>query len=610
MPPPRSLGWRVRWLAFATLVAVVATALPDAPAGADSSTWAPPVPGAVVRPYVEPLARFASGHRGVDFAAPAGTEVRAANDGRVTFAGTVSGSLHVVVEHAGGIRTSYSFLARIEVDEGAAVRRGETLGIAGGSGGGHRPGALHFGTRIGDRYFDPMLLFGPTDLTELVRLVPSGVRVPSDETFIWRELQDDGDDCAGGIPLVEQLCDAGEAVVGVVGERARELWEQVEDLVDLGLAALRTVVEATRELVERVERVARDVLQTLRDVANKVERAVEELATKIANGAIAVFNAVVEAGLKLYEQLTSCPQPPPRAHSKGSGNVAVAVGGLGSWRRRQQPDAHGDAYDEKFQTRWRMLGYDRDEVEYFSYRPGSRTYGPKDTLSDLHAQARSLGRQIQEQARAHPGTAIDLVGHSQGGLVIDLFLTDVYGGHEDEYPPIDNVVTFGSPHEGTPIADLGQQISDHMFAGPIVRLLDPTDIIGAESVEQMTSDSETIKKLWDAGEAPEDIRFISIIGSEDPIVPSNRADVPGATKVVVPAGAPLWPDDHSAVLRDDDAISAAQAHLSGRAPADSCGLFTDVGGWLYTELVDKVNERISLTPGGTAHPYNPEYWRS
>ena len=61
----------------------------------------------------------APGHRGVDFVAAAGTPVRAANAGEVTFAGNVAGSLHVVVAHPGGLRTSSSFLATI------AVRRGQ-----------------------------------------------------------------------------------------------------------------------------------------------------------------------------------------------------------------------------------------------------------------------------------------------------------------------------------------------------------------------------------------------------------------------------------------------------------------------------------------------------
>ena len=606
MSSPRTPGRRTRSLLGNAVVALLVitllvAALPVPPASAGSSTWTKPVPGSLVRPYREPLAQFASGHRGVDYAAPAGTPVRAANAGTVTFAGTVGGEQHVVVAHAGGIRTTYSYLASVDVPVGARVARGAVLGTAGGSGSGHGRGVVHFGARVGSRYFDPMLLFEPTDLTKLVHLAPTDTAQASDEELLRLVVHEESDDACGG-GLLEIVCDIG----GAIGDVAEATWDEIEVAIDLGIAALRAVADIASELVDRVESIVRDVLRTLRDVANDVAGAVEALAAKIANGAVAVFNAVVEAGLELYEQLTSCPQPPPKAHSLGSGNQAIAVGGLGSWRRRQPTDRHGDAYDEKFQTRWRMLGYQRDEVAHFSYRPGSATYGPKDTITDLHAQARSLGRQVQEADRAHPGLAVDLVGHSQGGLVIDLFLTEVYAGHEHEYPPIENVVTFGSPHEGTPIADLAEAVDEHLFAGIAARALDPTDYIGAESVEQMSTGSSTIEELWDAGGVPPEVRFLSIVGSEDPIVPSSSASVPGGTKIVVPAGDTLWPDDHSAVLRDDDAISAAQAHLSGRAPADSCGLFTDVGGWLYTQLVDKVTAKVSETPGGTSYVPNLE----
>jgi hypothetical protein len=589
MKPTRTASRRARAVLFVT-VAAVATATSPPPSAAQDPTWTAPVPGAVVRGYREPLAQFAAGHRGVDYSAPVGTPVRAANDGRVTFAGDVSGAMHVVVEHPNGIRTSYSFLERIDVARGDTVRRGTVLGAAGGTGEGHAAGVFHFGARVGDRYFDPMQLFEPTDLTQLVRLVPADELEVDDAQLIHKMFDDDG--CGG---LLSVICDIGEAI----GDAAGWTLDRVEDALDLGLAALRTVAEAAVDFVETVTAVVREVMQAIRDVVEGVEGAIERLAELAVEGAVAIFEAVVEAGLDLYEALTSCPQPPPKAHSEGSGNIAVAVGGLFSSRERQAPDAHGDWFDESFKFRRRVLGYTREEVVYHSYREGSETYGWEDTLGDLHEQARSLGRQIKAAGEANPGRAIDLVGHSQGGLVIALFLTEVYAGHEDEYPPIENALTFGSPHEGTPVADLAQTVTDHLIAGNLLKLLDPTEVVGAAAIQQMTSDSDTITGLGDRV-VPPSVRFLSVMGSEDPIVPSNRGDIAGGTKVVVQAGESFWPDDHSAVLHDDDAISAAQAHLEGRSPADTCGLFTDVGGTLYSELVDKATERVSLTPGGTA----------
>jgi len=163
----------VRRFVFVGLVAALL-----APAGASAGTeggWIRPVPGALVRPFDPPASRFGAGHLGVDFAAPPGTPVRAAGPGVVSYAGTIAGSRHVVIAHAGNLRTSYSFLASIAVRRGATVHAGEVVGTTGGTGEGHDGRVLHVGLRSGDTYLDPMTLFGPPDLTAIVHLAPTSV---------------------------------------------------------------------------------------------------------------------------------------------------------------------------------------------------------------------------------------------------------------------------------------------------------------------------------------------------------------------------------------------------------------------------------------------------
>src|SRR5215211_376210 len=113
-------------LALISTVAVVVTARPAhaADPGDDAAGWLRPVDGVVVHPFEEPASVYGAGHRGADLAAPPGTPVHAANDGVVSFAGAVAGALHVTVAHAGGLRTSYSFLAGASVRTGQQVARG------------------------------------------------------------------------------------------------------------------------------------------------------------------------------------------------------------------------------------------------------------------------------------------------------------------------------------------------------------------------------------------------------------------------------------------------------------------------------------------------------
>jgi hypothetical protein len=610
MPLPRSSVLRARWPLLAALVAISLLSSDPAPARADSRGWMPPVDGGVVRPYEEPPARFAAGHRGVDFSASSGTPVRAANDGSVTFAGAVAGSFHVVVAHAGGIRTSYSFLLRVDVQAGDDVTRGQVVGAAGGSGEGHGPGVLHFGVRIGDRYVDPMLLFEPTDLTKLVHLVPADERAEAgqasaaDEARELREVFRRLDDGCGAFGVV---CHIGSAAAGAISDAAAWSWERAKEAAELGLQALRAAGDAAAAFARRVEAVVRGVLRTLEDVANEVAGAAEALARAVASGAAAVFDAVVDAGRYLIEHLTACPQPAPVAHPKGSGNLVMAVGGLDSSRRpksRGRSAPSGLGLEPSFHFEWKALGYKRDAVAYFSYAPDSPAYARDDTYEDLHAKARLLGAQLKVFAAAHPGRQVDLVGHSQGGVVIDLFLMEVYRGHESEFPPIVNVVTFASPHEGTPLADLETAVDQNAFAGVAADAVSGGLPLGATSIRQLAEGSRTIHDLWADRAIPTGIRFLSIVGSEDPVVPSTSGDVPGGEKLVVPVGDTLVPDDHSAILGDDDAISAAQAQLAGGHPADSCGLLVDVGAHLYTTLIRTSTAAIANAPG-TAVPIEP-----
>ena len=137
--------------AFVALVALVSVSVP---AGAQAAvSYRPPVDAPIVDHFRPPPSPFEAGNRGIDYATVPGSPVGAAAPGDVVFAGPVGGQLHVVVLHADGIRTSYSFLAAVTVRRGQRVVSGQEVGRAGAS--------LHFGARRGDTYVDPLTLFGP-----------------------------------------------------------------------------------------------------------------------------------------------------------------------------------------------------------------------------------------------------------------------------------------------------------------------------------------------------------------------------------------------------------------------------------------------------------------
>ncbi len=95
-------------------------------------------------------------HTGVDFSAPKGTPVYAADGGKVILAGrNDSYGLCVIIRHSNGYDTLYAHLSKVDVKVGQLVDKGELVGKVGATGkafGEH----LHFEILIGKKRYDPM----------------------------------------------------------------------------------------------------------------------------------------------------------------------------------------------------------------------------------------------------------------------------------------------------------------------------------------------------------------------------------------------------------------------------------------------------------------------
>lgn len=120
-----------------------------------------PVDGVMTSPYGLRFSGLRPAvHRGVDIDVPMGTPVRAMTDGRVRFAGVMSGYGNVVwLDHGGGILSVYAHLSRIDVSAGSLVTGGGVIGRSGDSGnvtGAH----LHFEVWRWGRPVDPVPLLG------------------------------------------------------------------------------------------------------------------------------------------------------------------------------------------------------------------------------------------------------------------------------------------------------------------------------------------------------------------------------------------------------------------------------------------------------------------
>ena len=102
-------------------------------------------------------------HKGVDFAAPTGTPVRAAGSGRVIVAGTQGGYGKVVMlQHGGSYSTVYAHLSRFAagIKTGVHVEQGEVIGYVGQTGWATGP-HLHYEFRIDNVQKNPLTIALP-----------------------------------------------------------------------------------------------------------------------------------------------------------------------------------------------------------------------------------------------------------------------------------------------------------------------------------------------------------------------------------------------------------------------------------------------------------------
>jgi Peptidase family M23/Putative serine esterase (DUF676) len=586
-----------RWRApivilFTVVVAVGGTARP-AHAASETAGWLRPVDGPVVQPFEPPASVYGAGHRGVDFAAPPGTPVRAAGDGVVSFAGRVAGTLHVTVAHAGDLRTSYSFLSSVLVRAGQRVARGDVVGSSGGAGTDHDGSVLHLGLRIGDRYVDPMLLFRPGDLTKLVRLVPAGDphETPWSPARERRDLQQTlrlgavhatasgGGDCGDGIPLVGGTLDAACDVAGWLGDGAATAVAAGVGYLD---AATGLADAALDDLKAGVRRSVRAMQALSRDLASALARTP---AGQLALDVVAIgrrFAAVATA---------ECSDGSPAADGTGgSTHRVMVVAGINS---QGEAGARGPTVDLDVEA----LGYrpDDGEVRYYSYAADGGPYRAAATHGPIEVAAVRLGDQLRAMQREQPGREVDLIAHSQGGVVADWFLGHLYDPADRTLPPLGTVVTLSSPHEGAPLATAGGQIRSSAAGRAALDAVERVSSLpppSSDAVQELAEGSTLVGQLWDQG-VPQHFDFTTIGATEDLVVPATQISVPGATETVVAV------DDlneHSAIVRAPDALRAVRAALEGRAPP-CVGLFTA----LRTALAPVVISRVEHTIGsGTA----------
>lgn len=261
------------------------------------------------------------------------------------------------------------------------------------------------------------------------------------------------------------------------------------------------------------------------------------------------------------------------ATSAPNDNVVVVINGLAS-------STSGPTDTELYRHAVELLRYPPGRVYLFSYSgmDGPRLhepYGPSATYGDLGVAAIKLHALLRAIALRHPGADVDLLAHSQGGLVARIFLEQLQTSWTPGLPRVDHLVTLATPHTGAPAADIAERMDDSFVGNAINDVVsrvargtgwfpDPR----AEAVAQLSPSSELHGLL-----AREDVAFgtrvLSLAVPDDVAVPAHRTRLEHEQSLILP---PAGGFAHSTIVGSERAASVAHDFLRDAAP--SCP-----GGW-------------------------------
>lgn len=557
--PSRPGPLLVSVMSFALVVLVAAAPAEAQRLAPDAAAWTRPVGGRLVEGFDAPTNPFGAGHRGADFAAGPGEPVRAAGSGTVSFAGAVAGSIHVTVDHGDGVLTTYSFLERANVSIGTQVERGAAIGRAGGTGGHHPAGVMHMGLRVGGVYVDPMSLFQPVDLTERVHLVAvsaDNLRPAPDPHGVLVDLNYDIE--RGGLP---EWLYAREWVDSERNRRRSALDRAVRSAVGFGRALAGASWDA------------------LDDIAHNPYVPVVGLAIPMD---------VAEA---VYDHVTADCTP---AQDVRGGLISyrdvMFVAGIDSSMR--------DGRTNEFPLE--QL-YPQDRIHWYSYRDDGSAYDASDTHQSIDQSAQLLAEQLRAtKAAAGRPMETDLVAHSQGGVVVQHFLSHYWDPTDPTLPLISRVVLISSPLEGAPGAIVLDEMGDTLVGSLAAGVL-PLPNPRAPALSDLRSDSAraSAAREW---VVPESIEVVSIGIASDAVVPSTtNDDVRGVASVPTRvSGTPL--SVHRSATTDGEVVKRAAVTL-GPGGAACARLSERLEAAVFGNAISSLEHGLGLAAGGYSAPF-------
>ncbi len=165
---------------------------------------------------------------------------------------------------------------------------------------------------------------------------------------------------------------------------------------------------------------------------------------------------------------------------------------------------------------------------------------------DLRVQARRLADLARRTMAKVDASSVDVVGYSAGGVIARLFVRDEGGASV-----VRRVLTLGSPHHGTEVAAIAQDVAGGC----------PT------ACEQLATGSDLLRRLNAGDETPAGPRWITVRTDVDrTVTPPSSAELDGALNLDVQDVCAGSTTSHGELPGDPVVLATVRSALGAGSP--------------------------------------------
>jgi len=193
------------------------------------------------------------------------------------------------------------------------------------------------------------------------------------------------------------------------------------------------------------------------------------------------------------------------------------------------------------------------------------TPGRIDGLGHITASAEELSSFVSHVLSKTKAAKVDLVGHSQGGMMPNYYIKFLGGAAK-----VNELIGLAPSNHGTTLDGLTTLVEKFPFASEFTNGL--LELLGTPSLPEQEENSAFIKKLFGSGEpVAAGVRYVVIETEHDEVVtPYTHAFLSGAnvTNILIQSQCPTDPVAHIGMFDDSPALQNVLNQLSA-SPSSS-----------------------------------------